>query len=174
VINIDPTEVAAAIANEWPSAGLQRQLAELLALLASEDECEREAAAKALAKLLRSALDDPDELIPLPAVKRLMGGASTSSIYAWEDFPQPISRKGPDERGRWARWVKREVIAYRRKLIEQRDAKAEKRRRELTARHKRRMDKRRQATELRERTAHGSGSMAPTQRGGRACPIGQS
>ena len=76
---------------------------------------------------------DDDELIDLAAVQQIVP-VGRSRIYSDPAFPQPVTLVQPGQRGRWSRWVKREVLAYRRALIAQRDAHVEARRRALTKR----------------------------------------
>jgi predicted DNA-binding transcriptional regulator AlpA len=76
--------------------------------------------------------------LDLKAVKALIGGASTSAIYADPTFP-PRVRISPGK----VRWIRHEIVAWMRAKIAQRDAVAEQRRQELLERQERRRAKQR-------------------------------
>ena len=86
---------------------------------------------------------DDEELtfLDLATVKALVGGTSTSTIYADATFPLPVILSH-----RRVRWLKHEVVAWMRAKIAERDAKAEQRRQELIERQERRRAKQRAST----------------------------
>jgi predicted DNA-binding transcriptional regulator AlpA len=82
--------------------------------------------------------DDAPVFLDLATVRALVGGASTSTIYADPTFPLPVVLSH-----RRVRWLKHEVVAWMRAKIAARDAVAEQRRKELTERGERRRAKQR-------------------------------
>ncbi len=58
-----------------------------------------------------SDVADDDELIDLTAVQQIVP-VGRSTIYSDPAFPQPVTLVQPGQRGRWSRWIKREVLVW--------------------------------------------------------------
>ena len=92
--------------------------------------------------------DDAPVFLDLAAVKALVGGTSTSTIYADATFPLPVILSH-----RRVRWIKHEVVEWMRAKIAARDATAPQRRQELIKRQERRRAKQRAASRTAATTA---------------------